>query len=165
MYFAFQSDFMNQWNHPDDVEKRRKETEKQKKNDITRMNMERLEKCIKKNSIDELDRTKPYDKTFICDGFISYTADICMNNTPQHIKDMKDFTEQIKPEIKKLNIDYTDNTTDILINKTHSTIEHLFDSNFIPKNTFTNISNFLVFRISNTKTEENKNIISHVMFN
>lgn len=49
MYYAFQSDFMNQWNHPEEVEKRRKESEKKKYNERTRINMESLEKCIKKN--------------------------------------------------------------------------------------------------------------------
>lgn len=55
----------------------------------------------KKNSIDELDRTKPYDKTFICNGFISYTSDVYMNNSAKQIEEMKLFTENIKSEVKK----------------------------------------------------------------
>jgi len=164
MYFAFQSEFMNQWNHPEEVEKRRKETEKKKYNERTRINMESLERCIKKNLIDELDRTKPYDKTFICNGFVSYTSDVYMNNSAKHIEEMKHFTEDIKSEVKKLDINYTE-TPKILVNKTSTVTEYLFDSNFIPKNTFTNISNFLVFRISNTKHEEKPEIIDHIVSN
>ena len=59
MYFAFNNDFLNQWHDPEYVEKKRKEEEHKRRNNITRLNMESLEKCIKKNSIDELDRTKP----------------------------------------------------------------------------------------------------------
>jgi hypothetical protein len=164
MYYAFQSEFMNQWNHPEEVEKHRKESEKKKYNERTRINMESLEKCIKKNSIDELDRTKPYDKTFICDGFISYTSDVYMNNSAKHNEEMKHFTEDIKSEVKKLDINYTENPK-VLINKVSTNTEYLFDSNFISKNTFTNISSFLVFRISNTKHEENPEIIKHLVSN
>lgn len=164
MYFAFQSDFMNQWNHPEEVEKRRKESEKKKYNERTRINMESLEKCIKKNSIDELDRTKPYDKTFICNGFISYTSDVYMNNSAKHTEEMKLFTENIKSEVKKLDINYSE-TPKVLVNNMSRCAEYLFDSNFIPKNTFTNISNFLVFRISNTKYEEKPKIIEHSVSN
>ena len=161
MYYAFQSDFMNQWNHPEEVEKRRKESEKKKYNERTRMNMENLEKCIKKNSIDELDRTKPYDKTFICDNFISYSTGTYMYDVQTHVNEMKDFTEIIKPELEKMFIDYTDITKVNVKNDTYKT-EYTFNSNIIPKNTFTNLSSFLLFRISNTSTYNNPKQMSHI---
>ena len=166
MYFAFNNDFLKQWHEPAYVEKKRKEEEQKRRNIITRLNMESLEKCIKKNSIDELDRTKPYDKTFVCDGFISYTSNIYMNNTPQHIQEMKEFTEQIKPELEKMFIDYTENTKEISTDCNDYIIKHKFASNFIPKNTFTQISNFLVFRISNTNTNKvtNPDVMAHATY-
>lgn len=154
MYFAFGNDFLKQWNDPTEVEKLRKaEEEEKERNTTTRFNMDLLEKCIKKHSIDELDRTKTYDKTFICDNFISEYGSYIYDND-FYAKGMNEFTQEIKPEIKKLNIDYVGNTPKIDTFKWDDINRYSFKSNFIPKNTFTNISTFLVFRISNTSTEE-----------
>lgn len=161
MYFAFNNNFLKQWHHPQDVEKKREEEEQKRRFNITRINMEALEKCIKKNSIDELDRTKPYDKTFICDNFISYSSNRYMSDDQTHINEMTDFTDIIKPDLEKIFIEYTDTAKVDVKNDTYHT-EYIFNSNIIPKNTFTNLSSFLVFRISNTTTDENPKHMSHI---
>ena len=162
MYFAFNNDFLNMWNHPEKVEETRKKEEEKRRNDITKINMENLERCIKKNSIDELDRTHPYDKTFICDNFISYKYGTYMFDNEFYANEMKEFTEIVKPELKKINIDYTDNAKKFNVKKTTYHTEHTFNSNFIPKNTFTNLSSFLIFRISNTTIDINPKQMNHV---
>jgi hypothetical protein len=160
MYFAFNNDFLNNWHDPSYVEKQPKKEEQKRRTFITKMNMEELEKCIKKNSIDELDRTKPYDKTFICDNFISYSTSTYMFDVQTHVDEIKDFTEIIKPELEKMFIDYTDTAKVDVKNDTYHT-EYTFNSNIIPKNTFTNLSSFLLFRISNTTTDTNPKQMSH----
>jgi hypothetical protein len=162
MYFAFNNDFLNQWHDPTYVEKKRKEEEQKRRNSITRLNMEQIEKCIKKNSIDELDRTKPYDKTFICDNFISYSTSTYMSDVQTHVDEMKDFTEIIKPELKKINLDYTDTAKVDVKNDTYHT-KYTFNSNIIPKNTFTNLSTVLLFRISNTYIDNNPKQMHHTI--
>lgn len=161
MYFAFNNDFINMWKHPEKVEETRKKEEENRRYFITKMNMEELEKCIKKHSIDELDRTKPYDKTFICDNFISYTYGSYMFDNDFYTKEMKEFTEIVKPELKKINLDYTDNTKKVNINNDTYFTSYTFNSNLIPKNTFTNLSSFLIFRISNTSIDTNPKQMNH----
>ena len=155
MYFAFNNDFLNQWNHPDDVEKKRKQEEEKKQRELMKMNMESLENCIKKNSIENLDRTKPYDKTFMCGHFISKSRDKYMQ-----ADEIQEFAQNVKPIIKELGINYID-TPLIEINETKYTRIYKIWSNFIPKDTFTNIGEKLIFRISNDITEDNvtKNMI------
>jgi len=162
MYFAFNNEFLNKWNQPEDVEKRRQEEKKKKENEIMKMNMESLEKCINKNAIEELDRTKPYDKTFMCTFFISRTGHNFMNND-----EMKEFTKFVEPKINNLGLKFNENTK-IKIDKSCMCIEkYIFWSNFIPKNSFTNVGDSMVFRISNNNTTDNteqktKNQIKHI---
>jgi hypothetical protein len=155
---------MKQWNHPEDVEKHRKEVEKKRQQDILRLNTETLEQCIKKNVIDNLDRTKPYDKTFICKDFLSIYGNYYINDN----NEMNEFRKNIeknnieKNNIEKNNIDKNNidknniekNNIDKKINP--CSITYKFWSNFIPKNTFTNIGNSFVFRIDNENENNSK---------
>lgn len=145
MFYAFSNQFMNQWQEPAKVEEQR-ETELEKKQAfIMKMNMENLEKCIKKNTIDELDRTKLFDKTFICDNFFAKSGHSYLYD----IKEMDEFVKFVEPSIKELGLDYT-NEKDKIFEKDYSfSKEYKFLSDVIPKNTFTKINTFLVFRISN----------------
>jgi hypothetical protein len=158
MYFAFNNDFINQWNHPEYVEKKRKQEEEKRQQQIMKMNMESLEKCIKRNAIDDLDRTKRYDKTFICSNFISTNGHFMYDDT-----EMKNFANNMKPKINELGIEYTDETDKIFTTDYMCSKRYKFWSNVIPKNTFTNIGNSLVFRISDDITEDNvkANLMQH----
>ena len=158
MYFAFNNDFINQWNHPEDVEKKRKQEEEKRQQQIMKMNMESLEKCIKRNAIDDLDRTKRYDKTFICSNFISTNSHYIYADS-----DMKNLVNNMKPKINELGIEYTDETDKIFTTDYICSKQYKFWSNVIPKNTFTNIGNSLVFRISDDITEDNvkANLMQH----
>jgi len=87
-----------------------------------------------------------------------------MFDVQTHVDEMKDFTEIIKPELEKMFIDYTDTSkvdvkVDVKNNPYHT--EYNFNSNIIPKNTFTNLSSFLLFRISNTSTDTNPKQMHH----
>jgi hypothetical protein len=160
MYSTFDNDFLFKWHNPAYVETKRKEEEQKQRVMITKMNIAELERCIKKNSIDKLDRTLQYDKTFICDNFISYSYTYMNDDDKTHIDEMKGFTEIIKPELKKMFIDYTDPVKVNVKNNKYNN-EYNFNSNIIPKNTFTNLSSFLLFRISNTTTDIIPEKISH----
>ena len=167
MYFAFNNDFLNQWYDPLYAEKKRKEIEETKKNQIMKLNMENLENCIKLHSIEELDRTKPYDKTFVCDKFInSYGRAYIFDLKEDTKQEMEKIIEVAKPLVNKLGITHkTTNNYTSEINTTALTHvkEYTFMSNIIPKNAFTNIGTFFVFRISNiTNTvDSNINIMKH----
>ena len=159
MYFAFNNDFMKQWNHPEDVEKKRKQEEEKRQKQIMQVNMESLEKCIRKNAIEDLDRTKPHDKTFICSNFISITGHYMYDEN-----EMKNFVNTMKPKINELGIEYTDKPNKIFTTDYTWAKLYEFWSNIIPKNTFTNIGNSLVFRISDDITEDNvkENLMQHI---
>lgn len=158
MYCMFSNDFMNQWNHPNDVEKKRKEEAEKKQKRILMMNIENLENCIKKHSIDNLDRTKPFDKTFICDNFIHSSGYAYIYDHDGNASEIKNLTEKFTPVVKKLDITHVDTPKNIVINKGEYDKFYKFPSNIIPKNTFTDIGSFLIFRISNTTEESTKNI-------
>lgn len=147
----FNTQFMKQWNYPEDVEKLRKQEEEKKYNRICKINMKILENCIKYNAIENLDRTKLYDKTFICKNFISKSEETWMQN-----EEIKHFAHNVKYQIKELGIEYTYDKNNILIeNSNRFMIKYVFPSNFIPKNTFTTINDSFIFRISNNKIEDN----------
>ncbi len=74
---------------------------------------------------------------------------------------MKEFTKIVKPELKKINLDYTDNIKKINIKNDTYFTSYIFNSNLIPKNTFTNLSSFLIFRISNTSIDTNPKQMNH----
>ena len=146
MFNPFSNEFMNQWQEPKKVEEQR-QTELEKKHAfIMKMNMENLEKCIKKNVIDELDRTKSFDKTFICYNFFGKSA----NSYLYDKKEMNEFAKFAEPTIKELCLDYTNEKDKIFEKDYLCSTEYKFLSDVIPKNTFTNIDTFLVFRISNS---------------
>jgi len=156
MYYALNNEFFKQTINSENAEKKYKQ-ESETRQLIMKMNMENLEKCIKKNSIDELDRTKPYDKTFICGQFISKSGDKFMQ-----ADEIQEFAQNFKPLINNQEINYINNHHNyweqmIEINKDIK--EYKFWSTFIPKDTFTNISGFLVFRISNDKSYISKNMM------
>jgi hypothetical protein len=155
MYYAFASDFMNQWNNPVDVEKKRKQEEENKQKFYMKMNIESLEKCIHQNAIENLDRTKSYDKTFICSNFISTYGNYIGDD-----KEMKNLVCNMEQKINELGIKYTDKTTKILTTEYTCSKMYKYWSNVIPKNTFTNIGTSLVFRISNNMIEDNQQIKS-----
>jgi hypothetical protein len=146
MYYAFSSEFMNQWQEPKKVEEQRQKELEEKHAFIMEMNMKNLEKCIKKNTIDELDRTKLFDKTFICDNFFAKSAETNLYDE----KEMYEFAKIAEPNIKELGLDYTNKKGKIFENRYLSLTEYKFPVDVIPKNTFTNIATFLVFRISNS---------------
>ena len=163
MYYAFSHDFMNQWNDPKQVENERKKKEDIKHTNILRMNIEILEKCLKKNMIDSVDRTKQHDNTFICDHFFAKSGESYLYDT----NEMIEFTNNIESKIKELGINYCDNDkkNEILKKDLMCSQEYKFFSNVIPKNTFTNIDNFLVFRISNVTENITENITKNVTEN
>lgn len=145
MFYAFSNEFINQWRQPKKVEEQR-ETELEKKQKfIMKMNMENLEKCIKKNTINELDRTESFDKTFICDNFFAKSGETYLYDK----KEMDEFAKIAEPTIKELGLDYTNEKDKIFEKDYLCSTEYKFLSDVIPKNTFTNIDTFLVFRISN----------------
>lgn len=173
---SFSDDFIDDFNNPDKIEEKRI---RERKNKITRKNMEILEKCIKKNSIEDLDRTKPHDKTFVCGGFLSerYIDPVpprevlfgnyreleyfLKNDNDKDIKQMNEFVTHAKSELKKINIDYVDITDkDVKVQKSFFRgIFYTINSNIIPKNTFTKFSTYLIFRISNTTTNNTNETI------
>jgi hypothetical protein len=107
MYATFNNQFYEKWNHPEDVEKLRKQEEEKYNNNIIKTNMEILENCIQYNAISKLDRTKSYDKTFICNNFISKSGRAYMHN-----EEIQQFAQDVKSQIKELGIEYTDNKTE-----------------------------------------------------
>ena len=111
----FSNDFMNKWNHPSDVEKKRKEEAEKKQSLILMLNIENLEKCIKKNSIDNLDRTKLFDKTFICDNFIHSSDYVYIYDNDENASEIKNLTEKFKPVVEKLDITHVDRPKNIII--------------------------------------------------
>ena len=161
MYYAFSAEFMNQWQEPKKIEEQQQKELEEKHAFIMEMNMKNLEKCIKKNTIDELDRTKSFDKTFICDNFFAKSAETNLYDE----KEMYECAKIAESNIKKLGLDYTNEKGKIFEKLYFCSTEYKFLSDVIPKNTFTNIDNFLVFRISNlteniTPAQWMKHIIS-----
>jgi hypothetical protein len=69
--------------------------------------------------------------------------------------EMKNLVNNMKPKINELGIEYTNKTDKIFTTDYICSKQYKFWSNVIPKNTFTNIGNFLVFRISDDITVSN----------
>jgi hypothetical protein len=79
---------------------------------------------------------------------------------------MNEFTQEIKPEIKKLNIDYVGNTPKIDTFKWDDINRYSFKSNFIPKNTFHRVikgSGDLMVEIIETTFEEDEYTLYEVL--
>lgn len=169
--FKFNEDFIDLYNNPEKIEeKKKKKIEYEKKeiqnenNNITLKNILKLQNCIQQNLFEKIDRTKSYDKTFICKNFESYynaktTTDMSNIDDKNAIKDMEIFKEIIVPELKKINVNYTDKINNIVTiipekNKDYYR-EYQFFSDSIPKNTFTTFSGAIIIRVSNILSENN----------
>jgi len=73
----------------------------EKNNQIIKNNIKKLETCIKNNLNN--DNTKPFDKTFICDGF-----EYLMKNNNNQIETNKEINiDQYKKPFAKLNLTKT----------------------------------------------------------
>lgn len=128
---------------------------KETNNKIIKYNLSKLENCIKNNL--NTDNTKPFDKTFICDGFQYLMKD--NNNTSEQNKEIN--IKQFEKPMSKINLAVTStNNQDIEFYPAYES-KNLYGiynckSNVIPKNTYDMIrdTNRLIIRISNTQEEK-----------
>ena len=130
-------------------------------NRIIKENLSNLEKCIKQNL--DVDNTKSYDKTFICDELKLLLTD----NNYTHNTDMNKNILQYENPMNKINLKKTSESIDDKITH-HPDIYKsydLFNSNIIQKNTYTYFKknpHKLIIRISNDENYENVTQINHV---
>lgn len=144
---GFSTDFYKYFeeSHNKEIQKKKLQENNDK---IIKSNLEKLENCIKIHQ--GLDRSYPYDNTFICDGFHSLLTN---NNNNNLDKDSTQNLLQYKNAMKKINIR--------MIDANEKQISPLYRNyNTIPKNTYAfynnksddyNCNNFerIIIRISN----------------